>query len=469
MANAAEGASAKQNIAAALAGGVETLSLQQEITFTQYVRLVLPLDGFVFWVRSDLLTASALFNAFEFNKAELNESSVLAAAAPTITISGSFHYSTRVDQNEAETEANNTVIFTALSPVQQFNDLQPNILWIAEYGGDIEGFDGPITFAFSARGRYYNAADLFHYSGTAVLPAFKANLINSADQLASRELWISNSLPIWLQLSNYVPPYYPEGFTCSLDLYPSFLVPDNLTPPYGVIHIGEEDTESDQAAPFYDSTLSEYSLAHDRVKVTLYGLTNEAALDFKSAVLQFSYDYNTIGIMNMPTMRDEKRIAQELGVIAQKKSIRFEVSYNQSILRDAARAYINSVIVNYLPNATVANFEAYKLTPWMINLPTEDPALNGKGSGVLWNNGGWLSVSSGTYDDPSAYQWAISLPNSTYALAAGQLYNNNGIVAISAYGYTPLTPIWLAQLPVNNGGARTFNGMWNNGLLIAVA
>ncbi len=62
MANAAEGASAKQNIAAALAGGVETLSLQQEITFTQYVRLVLPLDGFVFWVRSDLLTASALFS-----------------------------------------------------------------------------------------------------------------------------------------------------------------------------------------------------------------------------------------------------------------------------------------------------------------------------------------------------------------------------------------------------------------------
>lgn len=348
MASAAEGASAKQNISAALAGGIETLSLNQEIVFTQYIRLVLPLDGFVFWCRADLLTSSALLNSFEYNLSELNESSVIAAAAPTMTVKGSFHYSTVVNQDEASTEAVNTVIFSALSPIQQFNDVQPNILWIAEYGGDIEGFDGPITFAFSSRGRYYNAADLFHYVGTAVLPAFTAQLITRADQLGEQPLYVSNSLPLWLPLSNYTPPYN-NGISSSLPLYNSFLVPDNLTPAYGVIHIGEDDTETFQSAPWFGPTTSQGSLCKDRVRVTLYGLTNDAAMNWLAAVLQYSMDYQTFGIMNMPVVKDCKRIAQELGVIAQKKMIDFEVSYNQGTNRDIAQQYISTLITDYQP------------------------------------------------------------------------------------------------------------------------
>jgi hypothetical protein len=344
MPTAAEGALAKQQMAAALAGGVENLSAQGSVTFSKYVRLVLPLDGYVFWVKSDLVSQTAMLNMAQFNEVELNEAQIVSAnTAQTITVKGSFHYSTQQNQDEAENEAVNTVIFTAERPIQLFNDLQQNVLWIAEYGGDIENFDGPITFAFSSRGRYYQEADLFHYAGTAVLPAFKAQLIDSVDQLAGRSLIASNSLPVWLRISNYDPPY-DNGINNHLQLYPSFLIPDNLLPPYGAVHIPPENTESLQTAPFFNRHLSQFSLARDRVRITLYGLDNEAALSFLAAVLQFSADFNTIGVLNMPLIRDEKRVAPELGVIAQKKTIEFEVSYQQSAMRQVARQMIETAV-----------------------------------------------------------------------------------------------------------------------------
>ena len=347
MPSAAEGASAKQNMAAALEGGVETLSLDQEIVFTKYIRLVLPLDGYVFWVQADLISTSALMNTFQLNEATLNEAQVIADPAPTMIIKGSLHYSTNVNQAESETEAVNQVIFTALSPIQKFNDIEPSVLWIGEYRGDKQGYDGPIEFAFSARGRYYEQADLYHYVGTAVLPVFKAQLITGLDQIYNHALIVSNSLPIWLSLQQYTPPY--PGFHSYLPLFPSFLVPDNLLPPYGAIHIEDGKTESHQAAPYYDPTLGQHSLSSDMVRVTLYGCTNEAALTWLSTALQYSFDYNTIGIMNMPVIRDPKRVSAELGVIAQKKIIDFEVSYNQTTARNVARQYIEKVVIDYRP------------------------------------------------------------------------------------------------------------------------
>src|SRR6185437_2594955 len=268
LASAAEGASAKQGIAAALTGGVETISALGEVTFTKYCRLVLPLDGYVFW---------------------LNSSLVYPACEPQITVRGSFHYSTQQDQSEAENEAVNTVVFTALEPIQQVNGIGENVLWIAEYGGDVEGFDGPITFAFSARGKYYEQADLFHYVGTAVLPAFRLQLIDSADQLPGNGPIVTNSLPIWLALSRYTPPYN-NGISNTLPLYPSFIIPDNLPPPYGAVHIFPESTEALESAPLFGPVLDQWSLSRERVRITLYGLDNSAALMFLAAVLQYSYD-----------------------------------------------------------------------------------------------------------------------------------------------------------------------------------
>ena len=63
MVSAIEGAGGRGQMAAGLALGLETLSQNQTITFTRYHRLVLPMDGFVFWVKADLLTPSALLNS----------------------------------------------------------------------------------------------------------------------------------------------------------------------------------------------------------------------------------------------------------------------------------------------------------------------------------------------------------------------------------------------------------------------
>ena len=314
----------KNGIGASLAAGVKTLSLSDQVNFVQYVRMVLPLDGYVFWVRSSNTTA----------------------------IKGSLHYSTQQIQNESETEGMSIVTFTALSPVQAFNNIAPNTLWIGTYNGDNENYDGPINFAFSQRGRYYKSADLFHYVGVAVLPALSAQLLNSADEITTAVPVVSNSLPIWLSLNTYVPPY--PGFTTGLTLYPSFVLPDNLEPPYGAVHIMPEQTESYQAAPWFGPTTSQSSLSHDKLRITLYGLTNDLALTFIDAVLQFSYDYNTLGIQNMPVIRDEKRTAPELAVIAMKKTIEFEVSYNQQTARNVARQMITKCVNQYLPQPLTA-------------------------------------------------------------------------------------------------------------------
>ena len=68
MATVSESAASKTQLASGLAQGVETLSLSQEINFTLYVKLVLPLDGYVFWVNASLLTDNAIYNISQYNK-----------------------------------------------------------------------------------------------------------------------------------------------------------------------------------------------------------------------------------------------------------------------------------------------------------------------------------------------------------------------------------------------------------------
>jgi hypothetical protein len=336
MVSISEGAQSKQNMAAALAGGVDTLSVNQVVTFTQFIRLVLPLDGYVFWVKADLLTRSALLNAMQLNASTLNEAATIETMASQISVKGSFHYATRTDQNEAETEAVNAVTFTALNPVQEFNKVQSNTLWIAfNYEGDDEDFDGPITFAFSSRDNYYQQSDLFHYRGTAVLPVFKTQLITRLDQLPTADLIVSNSLPIWLSLSNYIP---------------SYLVNDNEPPPYAAVHIEPGATEALASAPLIGPTSQSQMLSRDRVRVTLYGLNNERAWRFLNAVQQFSFDTMLIGLANSPIIRDEKRVSVELGVLAQKKVIDFEVNYYQSAARNVARQMVESALATVLTN-----------------------------------------------------------------------------------------------------------------------
>ena len=66
--------------------GLDTLSSGQEITFTQYVRVILPFDGFIFWVKADLLSKSALYNAYKYNQLVNNALPTVLEPAKTLSL-----------------------------------------------------------------------------------------------------------------------------------------------------------------------------------------------------------------------------------------------------------------------------------------------------------------------------------------------------------------------------------------------
>jgi hypothetical protein len=281
-------------MAAGLAEGVKTLSANQQIVFTQYHQFVLPLDGYVFYVNT----------------------------GATITAMGSLHKAINSRQNEDETISINAVVFTSLTPVDEFNEVAPTTLLVGEWGG--------VRFSFNRQGKFYEQAQLYHYTGDAIYPALASQIIDDPSSLDQSELIVSNSLPAWLSLNRYMP------------MYPSFLVPANVVPPYAAVHIEPSDTEALQAFPSFDNEGSHFQLASDRVKIIIYGMTNNECLDFQDYVNTYSLNTDNIGVQNMPVMRDEKRTQSEISAIAMKKSIEYQVSYYQTRINDVARQLIES-------------------------------------------------------------------------------------------------------------------------------
>lgn len=327
MVDISEADGAPLPLGAVLQAGVDEISSSQTITFTKYVRLVLPLDGFVFWVAASMVTPSALYNAMGFNTSAFAAGQVVATGAPTLTVAGSLHYATDVRQNEDETLAVNRVVFTAQRPVNDLNDVGPNVMYIGTFEGR--------RFAFSQRRSFYYQAALWHYAGDAIYPDMETQIIDDPRGFDSRSLVVSNSLPAWLTLTKFMP------------MYPSFAVPANVLPPYGAVHIEPANTVALQAFPSKDSTGSHFQLVQDKVRITTYGLRNNAALDFQDYVTQYSLDTDNIGIMNTPAFRDEKRTQVELGILAMKKTIEFDVSYYQTRIADVARQLILSATMGF--------------------------------------------------------------------------------------------------------------------------
>lgn len=311
-----------------LVEGLNVLSQNQKITFTKYVRLVLPIDGFVFWVKADLLSPSALYNASAYNRVAYDVQGEVEQDSATITVNGSLHYLTQVAQDEAESMAVNQVVFTSTEEIQDFNTIAPNILYIGEFDG--------IRFAFSRRDSFYQQAGLHHYVGQAVTSIFESQLIDSPQDFDSRNVIVSNSLPIWLLLNKIMP------------MYPSFLVPENTEPVYAAVHIDPGSTQAIQAAPLLGPTMTHTQLVRESVRITMYGMRNFNALDFQDYILQYALGHDDVmGISNMPVIRDEKKGAAELNVIAMKKSIVFDVNYYQSRVNDVARKLILKAIPTF--------------------------------------------------------------------------------------------------------------------------
>jgi len=328
MASAVEAATAKPQLGSGLAQGVETLSNNEQVTFTLYVKLVLPLDGYVFWVNASLLTDSALFNASQYNKLLYNN---YPEGVPSrqLVASGSFHFSSDVQMLEDRQSVFNHTTFTSLVEIADFNLINPQFQYIATYQG--------MRFAFNTRANFYKQADLYHYRGDALYSVMNTQIIDTMTGFDTQSVIVSNSLPIWLSLNQFFP------------MYPSYLVDQNIVPAYAAVDINPSLTTALQDFPLLDPDSNPFQLVKDTVKITMYGIRNHEALNFVQYILDYSRNTDNIGLMNMPVLQDEKMTQSELGIMAQKKTITFEVSYFQTTVNDIARQLIEHAFMEITP------------------------------------------------------------------------------------------------------------------------
>ncbi|HDR9497046.1 TPA: hypothetical protein QDC06_000231 [Burkholderia cepacia] len=306
MPSIAESLNNQNQLQETLQAGVRTISQDQQITFTVYSRQTISQDGYVFYVNTGTVT----------------------------TAQGSLHITVDRQQNEDETVDINRVVFTSLVQVDVFDQVAPGDLLIGVFNGE--------KFSFRSQGPFYQQAGLYHYFGEAVYPALASQLIDSAADLPVGPI-VTNSLPIWLSQNSFAP------------VYPSYLVPANVTPPYVSVHVEPDMTEAPSfpiytwpgvqvpnsgASPLYN--LPSEQLALDRVRLTLYGFTNAMAIQYFASLIDYSINTGNFGFRNSPAIKDHKRSQAELGVIAMKKTIDIEAWYFQSTADAVARRLILS-------------------------------------------------------------------------------------------------------------------------------
>jgi hypothetical protein len=306
-----EAAAAPAQLATALAAGVDDISSDQTVTFQQYTKYTFSEDGYVFWV--------ATGSAQQF--------------------AGSLHVLSERKQEEDQTLAANQFVFTAEQEVSQLNSVAPDSMWVGAWQ-----VDGTILqVAFSATGMNYQQAGLWHYRGFAVYPALASQLIDSAGDLPVGPI-VSNSLPIWLAQNSMAP------------VYASFLVPDNVVPPYIIAHIDPNNTIALQAFPLFDWSartnpngdpsplyeLPSWQLMRDTVKLTFYGFTNQQAIQFYAALMDYSVNTDNFGFCNSPSIVDDKRTQVEIAALAMKKTLVIQASYYQGTADAIARRLILS-------------------------------------------------------------------------------------------------------------------------------
>lgn len=369
--SASESAGARHQLAATLQASMRVLDENATVDFTKYIRLVLPLDGSVFWVRADLASESSLYNAARYNAVSYDRQPTQVYSAPVIRASGSIHYISAANQQEADSGTLNRIVFTSEIEIEDFLDVGPATLYLGEWKGT--------RFSFSRRENFYEQAKLWHYVGDAVFAPFESQIIDTLADFDTSTV-VSNSLPLWLDLVN---PYIPILGLKGLDypVLPSFLVTQNIQPPYIVVHIDPVSTQAISSAPILNSTLSHSQLVSERVRVTTYGLRNAAVLDFCDYVQWQFRCSEQMGITNMPVPRDDKQTQVEMGVLAQKKIIDYEVNYLQATARDIARKLITSAFVTY-------NIDGYS------------PPRTGRWNEFAWDDGTvWSGSNVGNWDE----------------------------------------------------------------------
>ncbi|EHK4822551.1 hypothetical protein I4Y03_003080 [Salmonella enterica subsp. enterica serovar Abony] len=296
---------AKTELNAALTQGLDDLSRFQLVTFTKYIRKVLPLDGFVFWVKASALSDNP------------------GNEPDTVNVKGYLHLTTETIQDDEQLYDRNVVTFTAQADIDPFNDIGSDVLYIGEFFG--------IQFSFSRRTGLNEPANLYHYTGEAIYPHMRSQIINSADDIDLSDVVVSSSLPVWLGLSQFMP------------MYPAMLSVQNLAPPYATVKCGEPIPVA--GAFCLDEKQNQYQLVSEDVTLTVTGLRNAAVEDFLRYVQDYTLsDKAEMGVMNIPVIQDERVTQNELNIIAMRKKVKFKVNYYQQRMRNVARRLITSAI-----------------------------------------------------------------------------------------------------------------------------
>lgn len=297
-------------LSSVLQSAVETISSSQEITFRLYVKQVLPLDGFVYWINAAILSADELAR--------------LAIDSPhVVAIKGSLHRQVANEQTETLSRSINSIIFTPIEKMDDFNAENPDSIYLGEYEGT--------QFAFSRMESRYTQAGIFHYRGRAILPTMRSQIIDDPGDISDEQI-LSDSTPIWLSLNRFAT------------VYPSFLAPSNLTTGYIVADV--RDTSPLQSAPIVADG-RRWQHVQDKVRITLYGMSNEQALGYRDYVVNKALEDEEFGITNLPVIRDGKSNQVEISALAKLKYIDFDVNYYQATTRDISRQLIQKVIFNY--------------------------------------------------------------------------------------------------------------------------
>lgn len=299
---------ARTELNATLTQGLDDLSQYQVVTFTRYLRKVLPLDGFVFWVKAAVIEPDA--------------------DDDTVPVKGYLHLTTESIQDDEQLYDRNVVTFTAQSDIDPFNDIGPEVLYIGEFFG--------IQFSFSRRIGLNEPANLYHYTGEAIYPHMRSQIINSADDIDLADVVVSSSLPVWLTLNQHMP------------MFPAMLSMQNLSPPFATVKCS--NTAPIAGAFYLDEQHNQYQLVSEDVTLSVTGLRNAAIEDFLRAIQQYTLsDTAEMGVMNIPVVQDERVTQNELNALAMRKTIKFKVNYYQQRMRNVARRLILSAIPSIHP------------------------------------------------------------------------------------------------------------------------
>lgn len=288
----------------------------EPVTFRRYIRLVLPVDGFIFWIRQSLINLQSP----ALNGMALNELPDLTALDDSLTVTGSLWYAANNQQENTQIHTVNNVFFTSSKKLDDFQDLGESQIWI----GEIDG----VRFSFNRAGNFFQKAGVWSYQGDSINPIMASQIIDNLADLKDEKI-VNDSLPLFLS-NNF-------GYR----VYPAFRGSQNLKPPF--ISIDVMETKPLQQRQSEEST-ERRQWCLDTVKATCYGLSNNAVLDYMNSMIELGLTAVDFGISNSLTAKKIDIPQSELNITANAKEVTFEVNYYQTRAHNIAQKLIESAL-----------------------------------------------------------------------------------------------------------------------------